>query len=246
MSGYAETALVKGMHFLAESQAAISNNLANLETASYKRRTPVALESASSFERVLGERMPTVRYGEVSDWKQGSLRETGSQLELALSEGSWLRVQDGKGRVFLTRDGQMQLDSQGGLVNNEGFRYLDQNGSPILLGTGEQSPTELSISNSGQISDPTTGQVWGPLGVFKVRDPNALVPVGSGNFQDPGKQKLEVVSDGVRQGYQEGSNVDSLQELVQMIVVQRSFTATQKALGSVGRMQESLVQNLSR
>ena len=42
MSGYAETALVKGMHFLAESQAAISNNLANLETASYKRRTPVA------------------------------------------------------------------------------------------------------------------------------------------------------------------------------------------------------------
>ena len=79
-----------------------------------------------------------------------------------------------------------------------------------------------------------------------MRDPNALVPVGSGNFQDPGKQKLEVVSDGVRQGYQEGSNVDSLQELVQMIVVQRSFTATQKALGSVGRMQESLVQNLSR
>lgn len=246
MSGYAETALVKSMHFLAESQAAISNNLANLETASFKRRTPIAVESATSFERVLGERMPTVRYGEVADWTQGSLRETGNQMEVVLSEGSWLRVQDDKGRTFLTRDGQMQLDSQGRLVNNEGLAYLDQNGSPILLGVGEQTPSDISITASGQISDPKSGQVWGPLGVYKVRDPNSLTPAGSGNFQDPGKQKLEVVGDGVRQGYQEGSNVDSLQELVQMIVVQRSFAATQKALGSVGRMQDSLVQNISR
>jgi flagellar basal-body rod protein FlgG len=82
--------------------------------------------------------------------------------------------------------------------------------------------------------------------VFRVRDMQALRPAGAGKFEDLANQQLELAGDGVQQGYQEGSNVDSLQELVQMIVVQRSFSATQKALTSVGRMQDQLVANINR
>jgi len=53
-------------------------------------------------------------------------------------------------------------------------------------------------------------------------------------------------ADGVQQGFLEGSNVDSLQELVQMITVERSFTATQKALSGIGRLQENLITNILR
>ena len=214
------------MNFLAESQSAIANNLANVDTANYKRRAPVAVESQRIFDQMLGERMPTVRYGERSDFTQGTMRETGNQMEIALSEGSWLRVQDDKGRTFLTREGQMQIDKQGRLVTHEGLAYLDQTGSGI--------------------SDPTTGQAYGPIGVYRVADQNALRPVGGGKFEDLANQQLQIADGGVQQGYQEGSNVDSLQELVQMIVVQRSFSATQKALSSVGRMQDQLVANISR
>ena len=48
----------------------------------------------------------------------------------------------------------------------------------------------------------------------------------------------------MQQGFLEGSNVDSLQELVQMITVERSFTATQKVLTGIGRLQENLITNI--
>lgn len=245
MARYSETALVRGLHFLGEAQAAIANNLANLETASYKRRSPVAGTSAT-FQRVLDQRLPTVRYGEVADFQPGTVRQTDNPMEVALTEGAFLRVQDGKGRTYLTRDGQMSIDAQGRLVTHEGLRYLDVNGNPIQLGLGEESPTSLTIAPNGQISDAQRGTAYGQLGMFRVPDVHKLVPVGSGNYEDLGKQKLEPAQSGLQQGYQEGSNVDSLQELVQMIVVQRSFSATQKALGSVGRMQDNLVANLNR
>lgn len=246
MPRYSETALVRGLHFLGEAQSAIANNLANLETSSYKRRSPVAATSSTAFSRVLDQRLPTVRYGEVADFQPGSVRETGNPMEIALSEGTFLRVQDQKGRTYLTRDGQLSIDSQGRLVTSEGLRYLDVNGNPIQFGVGTESPTSLVISSSGQVGDSQLGTAYGQLGLFRVPDTSKLVPVGSGNYEDLGKQKLEPMQTGVQQGYREGSNVDSLQELVQMIVVQRSFSATQKALGSVGRMQDNLVANLNR
>jgi flagellar basal body rod protein FlgG len=246
MAGYAEISLVRGMNFLAESQSAIANNLANVDTANYKRRAPVAVESQRVFDQMLGQRMPTVRYGERSDFTQGTMRETGNSMEIALSEGSWLQVQDDKGRTFLTRDGQMQIDKQGRLVTQEGLAYLDQTGNAITVGSGDQAPSQLSFAQNGAISDPTTGQAYGPIGVYRVADQNALRPVGGGKFEDLANQQLQIADGGVQQGYQEGSNVDSLQELVQMIVVQRSFSATQKALSSVGRMQDQLVANISR
>ncbi|MBL8753783.1 MAG: flagellar biosynthesis protein FlgC, partial [Planctomycetes bacterium] len=59
-------------------------------------------------------------------------------------------------------------------------------------------------------------------------------------------QRARPAGDGVQQGFLEGSNVDSLQELVQMISVERSFTATQKALSGIGRLQENLITNMLR
>ena len=246
MAGYAEIALVRGMSFLAESQSAIANNLANLETSSYKRRAPVAVESALAFDKVLGRKLPTVAYGEVAAFTEGNLRESGDRMEIALGQDSWLRVEDGQGKKLLTRNGQLQIDQQGRLVNRDGMRLLDQTGNPITLGVGEELPADISIAPNGEVSDPLTGRTWGPIGVFRVRDASAMQPVGGGNYLEPANQPLELVADGVQQGYREGSNVDSLQELVQMIVVQRSFSATQKALGTVGRMQDRLIENSNR
>ncbi len=76
--------------------------------------------------------------------------------------------------------------------------------------------------------------------------PEALVPQGRSLYQDPLNQRTTQAATGVQQGFLEGSNVDSLQELVQMITVERSFTATQKALTGIGRLQENLISNILR
>ncbi|GDY03549.1 flagellar basal-body rod protein FlgG [Planctomycetota bacterium] len=245
MTDYAQTALVSGLRFLSESQAAIANNLANAESSSFKRRDAIATEG-SAFAQQLNEKLPTVGVREGIDWRPGSTRETGNQLDVSLDEGAFMRVQDGNGGTYYTRSGKLQLDREGNVVTLSGMRYLDSAGNPMKIDQSELTLTSLAISPSGEMSNQTTGRNFGQLGVFKLADTTGLRAVGAGIYLDSKKQPPTQSQAGVRQGYEENSNVDSLQEMVQMIVVQRSFAATQRALGSVDRMHDRLISNLNR
>lgn len=246
MQSYGEIALVRGLSFLAEKQAATAHNLANVDTTSFKRRHAVAQYTNESFHSMLERQLPTVGYQERTDLGRGILRETGNRLDVAIDGPQWLRVQDDKGGQYYTRNGQMQINAEGRLVTRDGYSVLDQAGQPINVGAGEEAPNDLSISPNGTIQNPGTGQTWGPLAVVTLAQPDALVPTGKGLYVDPTAQRGVQAGDGVQQGFLEGSNVDSLQELVQMIAVERSFTATQKALTGMGRLQQNLITNILR
>lgn len=245
MSSYGEIALVRGLSFLAEKQAAIANNLANVDTTSFKRRATVA-RTEGGFHSLLDRQLSAVGYTEKADMQRGTIRETGNLYDLALDGPQWLRVQDQKGQRYYTRNGQLQLSPDGRLCTRDGLAVLDQAGQPILIGIGEEAPSEIRFSPNGTISNPANGQTWGPLALVQFPDPQALVPVGKSLYVDPQNQRTVQAADGVQQGFLEGSNVDSLQELVQMITVERSFTATQKALTGIGRLQENLISNILR
>jgi flagellar basal-body rod protein FlgF len=246
MTGYAESALVRGISFLADKQAAIANNLANVDTASFKRRFAVASESRQDFQSMLDQQLSTITYTEKSDLGRGIIRETGNSLDLALDGPLWMRVQNNAGATFYTRNGQLQISGDGKLVTRDGLAVLDQNGVPIQIGTGGDAPSEITVSPNGTIQDPVTGQNWGPIAVVSLPDADALTPIGKSLYIDPKQQHPTQVSDGVQQGFLEGSNVDSLQELVAMIAVERSFTATQKALSGIGRLHDNLIDNILR
>jgi flagellar basal body rod protein FlgG len=246
MGSYGENTLVRGLGFLAEKQAAIANNLANVDTTSFKRRLAVAQDTPSQFESLLGQQMPTISYTEQSDFGRGVTRETGNLYDVAIDGDCWLRVQNQQGANFYSRNGQLQINSEGRLVNRNGLSVLDQNGQPMQIGSGDDGPSSISISPNGSVQNPTTGQVFGTLAVVSLPRPDALVPVGKGLYTDPTNQAPTQAGDNLQQGYLEGSNVDSLQELVQMIAVERSFTATQKALTGLGRLQENLISNILR
>ncbi|MEO6594068.1 MAG: flagellar hook basal-body protein [Planctomycetota bacterium] len=246
MTSYGEIALVRSMSFLAEKQAATANNLANVDTTSFKRRAAIASDSGHDFQTLLDKRLPTITYTERSDMQRGILRETGNRFDLAIDGPYWMRVQDEKGGSYYTRNGQLQLAKDGKLVTRDDMKVLDQSGQPILIATGEEAPNDLSISPNGRIQDPATGQIWGPIGIFSLEHPEALVPIGKSLFIDPEQQRTTQAGDGLQQGFVEGSNVDSLQELVQMIAVERSFAANQKALSGLNRLQQSLIANILR
>jgi flagellar basal body rod protein FlgG len=141
----------------------------------------------------------------------------------------------------------MRIDDKGRLVTRDGLRYLDANNQEISLQGENGTPSDVSISPRGTVSDPLDGRIFGTLGVWKLGDLNALQSVGAGRYLDGKQQKAQPAPGApVQQGAIEGSNVDSLQEMVRMITVQRSFTAAQKALSSASRMQDSLANEILR
>ncbi len=245
MADYGETTLVRGLSFLADRQAAIANNLANVDSSAFKRRLAVAAPERG-FESMLGREMEAVTYAERVDRQPGNVRETGNLYDIAIGGDDWLRVQDDKGKTFYTRSGQLQLGTNGYLQTRNGRLVLDASGQPISLGNAETVPAEIRISPNGTISNPENNQTWGPIALVQFPQPEALVPVGEGMFVDPNNQRTTLGRDGVQQGFLEGSNVDSLQELVAMITVERSFAATQRALSGLGRIKDNLVSNILR
>lgn len=256
MTSYGETSLVRAMSFLADSQSAIANNLANVDTGGFKRRLSVADTQPGNFDSMLQSRLPTPSYREYAIWEQGSTRETGNDLNIALDDArdadgnvkvGFFKVQDDSGRQYDTRDGELQLDSKGRLVTRSGLRYLDANNQEITLQVDGNAPTKIVIAQNGAISDPRSGQSWGPMAIYSPTDSgiDGMQPYGGGLYVPSDPKALQLAPDvRVRQGQLESSNVDSLQEMVRMITVQRSFEATQRALTGIGRMQTSLASNM--
>ena len=250
MGDHGELALVRGLGFLAESQAAISHNLANVNTAAYKRRTPRALPAHQTFDQELRSRLPSVTYSERLDWTQGGLRTTGNAFQMAIEGEGFFRVRTDRGDTLYTRNGSFRLDTEGRITTPEGHRFLDQNEQEIFVRAEDGgTPSSLDVAPNGTVTSPDGGAAWGPIGMFAVPDEQRLQPMGHGLYRDPaGPQQRPQLAAGatLRQGHQEESNVESLIELVNMIVLQRSYQATSDALNAIGNLQESFVGAMNR
>lgn len=246
MTGYSQNSLVSSLSFLAEKQATIANNLANVNTASFKRRTAVAQESEGAFRSLLDDRLSSVEFTERTDFVAGSINETGNRLDVAVEGQQWLRVADKDGAQFYTRNGQLQISREGTLTIGAGLELLDIGGQPIKIGTGPDAPTDLAISPNGTVSNPETNAQLGRLALVTLPKPQDLKPVGRGLYADPKAQPATQAASGLRQGALEGSNVNSLQELVAMISVERSFAATQRALKGVNQLEENMISQMLR
>jgi flagellar basal body rod protein FlgG len=246
VGSFSESLLIRGLSFLAERQAAIANNLANVDAASFKRRIPVATTTAPDFRAMLDAQLPSIAFRAETDFGRGVTRATDNPFDIALGDDCWLQVRDTAGADYYTRNGQLQIDAEGFLATRDGMRLLDQNGAPLQLGLGEAAPAALEIAPNGTVQDSASGQVFGQLRMVRLDDPQALQPAGRGLWADSAGQVGKPVGDGLQQGFLEGSNVDSLQELVAMITVERSFAATQKALSSASRTQENIINTILR
>lgn len=248
MTTYAETALISGLNYLAQAQQAISHNLANVSSSGFKRRLPIADAATSRFHGMLREQLPTVRYQEAPDWSVGNLLPTRDPNNIAIDSQDFFRVRGGDGRVFFTRSGELQVDAQGNLTDKSGYRYLDPTGSELQVRAEGDQVAGVTITPAGELLDAGSGQPLNrTLGVFRVANRDALTSVGHGRFVDDNKQDVVAVpTTAIRQGNLEASNVETVSEMVNMLVVQRSFQATSTILRSVGQLQSSFINSISR
>jgi flagellar basal-body rod protein FlgG len=232
---------------------AVSNNLANVNTAGYKSDEVLFKEYYNEFvgqdleseeEMFAHEEFisPFSRGGtsfvkpdHVSpSMKQGHFKQTDNTLDLAIKSEGFFVVETPFG-VRYTRNGQFMKDAEGFLISNSGHRVLGKNG-PIKL-TGK----DVSFGQDGSVI--VDNQDVDFLKIVNFKDPSRLTKLGN-SYWVPSSDKqtpTEIDRPVVLQGVIEGSNVDSVQEMVKMIAVNRSYEASQKAIRSMDELDDKSV-----
>ncbi len=240
----------------------ISNNLANLGTTGFKRDGLAFKELIPPFTETaqLSANLnpqpgafqpdPKVSYVGVTelytDVTNGTLRQTGNALDLALDGKGFFVVDSKEGQRF-TRNGNFQLSGDGTLITHEGFKVLGQDGKPIKVDSQEGI---ISINQKGGISV-SNGKQSTPVGDLQLvsfDDPKKLAKEGNGVFKiaDPSVKKSPTQEVSVQQGFLETSNVNSIEEMTDMIATMRAFEAYQKIIQSIDEADEQAVNAIGR
>ena len=226
----------------------VSNNLANLMTAGFKKQEAVYREihndvsGIGSPEQALGVRTPNRILPEdrinvaIDDrftyWSQGNLDETGNVLDVAIEGQGFFKVQDNEGNQFLTRHGRFQLSAKGVITNQSGLELLDKRGKSIRL---PASQGLLSISHDGQVAVGNTRV--GQIALVNIEDGSnqilnkSLTQIGEALFRIDDPNVAQTKGTGIiRQGYMEGSNVNAVLEMTHLLSTSRLFEFDQQAI----------------
>lgn len=206
-----------------------ANNLANLETPGFKKGVVVQHSFDDALALVQGR-------GGV-DFTQGDLVPTGGPLDVGLEGPGFLCV-DTPGGERYTRGGRLTRSAEGQLVTADGAPVLGRSG-PISLGQG----ADVSISPDGRVQ--VDGADVGQLRVVSFQGRPPLEAEGAGLFRARGKAApLEATDTQVRAGTLERGNASSIEELVGLITIQRSFEAANRAIDTTLKAVERATSEL--
>ena len=208
---------------LSQRQDRVANNLANANTVGFRRDRAFA---AALRERIDAEGAPqsTRLGGQVADLAPGALVETGNALDLALSGDGFFPVEGADGRIRLTRAGEFILDADGTVRSPQGHALLRDDGTPLTL---PPSGGEIAVSTAGEVS--VGGTVVGRIQAVTVEGADALERLDGATFDGSGLTLAKSDAQ-IRQGFLEGSNVDAVAEMVDLMSHVRLFESQQKAL----------------
>jgi flagellar basal-body rod protein FlgF len=175
----------------------------------------------------------------VTDFTQGELIETGGTYDLALNQSGFFKVMDEDGNTYYTRDGSFVV-AENQLVTANGEIVQGLNG-PIYI-----NGNTVSILENGQVL--VDGNIAGTLDVVDLENREFLRKIGDNLYSmAEGVEPEEVPYEGkVLQGYLEGSNVNAIDEMVEMISLLREFETSQKLIRMQDEMLEKAVNEIGR
>jgi len=209
----------------------VANNIANATTAGYKGEQLLFVEYLA--ETVDGQEVSFVQdLAVVRDFSEGELIKTGSPLDAAIHGKGWFVVDTPDGQ-FYTRNGHFELNRNGEIVTSAGHPVLSDKGLPIVIGPGE---TDVEISADGTVS--SSAGVKGRLSIVDFPDGQVLNKASNSLYatDQPPQQALAAV---VAQGMIEGSNVQPIVEVGNMIMALRSYQSAQEVIQQEdGRLME--------
>jgi flagellar basal-body rod protein FlgG len=224
-----------GMEAQQQQLDSIGNDLANASTTGYKAERTGFHELLYNQIEEAGT-VTTAGTGAAAelvgrDQSQGALQSTGDPLDLAIEGPGFLTVKSPDGTVALTRDGDLQLDSKGRLSTAEGALLHP----PITLPRGT-TPSEVAIAPDGTVS--VASRIVGHIALVDVASPDHLLAAGGNRFRPTAASGAPrpVRGTTIHQGMLEASNVNSGDEMVQMISAQRSYQLESTAIQTENQM----------
>lgn len=245
-----------GMNAQQQNIEVLSNNIANINTTAFKRSRAEFTDLLYQTDRLqgvsnrgrdatipegsqtgLGVRLAAIR----SLQTQGSLTQTGNQLDLALQGRGWFQIVGPDSETVYTRAGSFSTNANGQLVTGDGYLV-----TPTIV--IPNNATAITINQSGVVSatigGQTTPQQLGQLTIANFANESGLEALGGNLFRQtlasgapvvgvPGDPGFGTIS----QYYLESSNVDPVKELVNLISAQRAFELSSKVIQAVDEME---------
>jgi flagellar basal-body rod protein FlgG len=240
----------------------IANNLSNVGTTGFKRDRANFATLAYQDARVAGQQSSAesayatglnlgTGVGVQSTTRintQGTLQTTNNSLDLALDGDGFFQVALPGGQQGYTRAGNFTRSAEGQLVTTQG--YVVQ--PPITIPEGA---TSISISDDGIVSAVIAGQTeaneLGQITITSFANPGGLQAIGDNFLVETGASgaaQVGIAGEGgrgsIRQGMLEGSNVNIVEELVDMIETQRAYEINSKMISAVDEMLRNANQTL--
>ncbi len=223
----------------------IANNLANASTGGFRARHATFSAVLAGTGRPLGSELNRVAndYGVLGDshldLTQGSLTKTGNDLDLGIDGPAFFSIQTASGPAY-TRDGAMRVSPQGQLVTAAGDAVIGDQGVIRM-----PLNAKVGISADGTIS--ANGAVAGKLKLVEFAPGTDLESMGNTYYSAPVSSTIVATHSTVRQGMLEGSNVNPVASVVELINAQRSAETMRHALSMFdSEMDKTAVQDLPR
>lgn len=240
----------------------VSNNLANVNTTGYKRtramfedllyqnlrqaggqsseetELPTGLSLGTGVRTVATQKLHT----------QGNFIQTNNKFDLAIQGKGFFQILKPNGDVGYTRNGSFNLNSAGQLVNSSGYSVvpdiiIPENALSVTIGTD-------GIVSVTQPGNPAPAQV-GTIQIANFVNPAGLQPIGGNLYLETGASGAPVVGNpdtnnlgSLIQGSVESSNVNVVEELVNMIETQRAYEMNSKAISTADQMLKYINNNL--
>ena len=242
----------------------VANNLANANTTGFKRDETIFREFPSMLIARLNDNYIKTPYGDIdlkpfvgklgtgvtideiyTQFLQGNLYETSNKLDFAIEGDGFFVVQNKRGEKLYTRDGSFSLNSKGELVDKNGNLVLDQNDNPIVIEGEDFAVLDDGTIIAGDLTKSTKREIAKIKVVtfpqkrylqkygynYYLTNPNAGAEITPGNYK-------------VYQGFLEGSNVQVVKEMVNLITLNRAYSANEKVIRTEDELTGKAVNNV--
>jgi len=241
----------------------IANNIANINTTSFKRARAEFSDLLYQSERAsgvpnsgggnpipegarigLGTRTIGVRNLHI----QGPLTQTGNPLDLAINGRGWFQITGANGETLYTRAGAFNKGPNGELVTIDGNTV-----EPAM--TFPADTLDIAVNESGEVYAKTAGaavpQLLGQIAIVNFANDAGLEPIGNNLYRETsasGSPVAGVASDPgfgkIDQGYLEASNVDPVKEITELISAQRAYEMNSKVIQAADEMESTVSKGI--
>ena len=208
---------------LTRSMDVSANNIANLDTSGFKRQTMLFREYLNG-QTGQDQVSYVADSSTVRDLSSGSMRVTDAPLDIAIEGKGYFTLETAVGPRY-GRGGQFQLNAQNEIVNPNGHALLSDGGARITLPAGAK---DISVAKDGSVS--ADGAAIARIQPVNFENEQRLIHTADGLLRADGAEPFPAEGSFVRQGALEGSNVNAVTELVNLLQVQKDYQGVHRMI----------------